>query len=112
MRDIGLDEGLLRQTFARACRSMSADVSMPMMVALGQRLTRSAVELPGPQPMSTIFFGSASGICASRSRDGRVRSSSNLRYCSALQSAIPMPLYRVRLSRRPTGRTINLRRAV
>src|SRR6267154_577867 len=30
----------------------------------------------------------ASGICAIRSRGGRVRSSSNLRYCVALQSAI------------------------
>src|SRR5690348_11670695 len=61
---------------------------MPITLAFGQRLTRSSVELPGPQPISTTLRGSSNGICASRSRDGRVRSSSNLRYCSALQSVM------------------------
>src|ERR1700761_3177203 len=73
---------------SRAWRSMSADVSMPITSAFGQRLTKSSVELPGPQPMSMTLCASVSGIWASRSRGGRVRSSSNLRYCSALQSAI------------------------
>src|ERR1700680_2478714 len=76
---------------SRAWRSMSADVSMPVTAARGQRLTRSSVEFPGPHPMSTTLRASASGICASRSRAGRVRSSSNLRYCSALQSAMETP---------------------
>src|SRR6201996_3904045 len=70
---------------------MSAEVSMPITSACGQRLTSSSVELPGPQPMSTTLRASTIGICASRSRDGRVRSSSNLRYCCALQSAMQIP---------------------
>src|SRR5665213_3964370 len=73
---------------SRACRSMSADVSMPVTAACGQRLASSSVEFPGPHPISTTLRASASGICASRSRAGRVRSFSNLRYCSALQSAM------------------------
>src|SRR6185437_14869843 len=77
---------------SRACRSMSAEVSIPITSACGQRLTKSSVELPGPQPISTTLRASAIGICASRSRDGRVRSSSNLRYCCGLQSAIATPL--------------------
>src|SRR5882762_5292232 len=76
---------------SRACRSMAAEVSIPMISARGHRLTRSSVEFPGPHPTSTTLRASTSGICSSRSRDGRVRSSSNLRYCSALQSAIPAP---------------------
>src|SRR5262245_45705146 len=48
----------------------------------------SSVELPGPQPRSTTRRGRASGTCASRSRGGRVRSSSNLRYWRALQSSV------------------------
>src|SRR6185437_3738006 len=77
---------------SRACRSMSAEVSIPITSACGQRFTSSSVELPGPQPISTTLRASAIGICASRSRDGRVRSSSNLRYCCGLQSAIATPL--------------------
>src|SRR5215470_9135533 len=48
---------------------------------------RSSVELPGPQPRSITLRGDLSGTCASRSRGGRVRSSSNLRYWRALQSS-------------------------
>src|ERR1700761_9644927 len=73
---------------SRAWRSMSAEVSMPITLAFGQRLTRSSVELPGPHPMSTILRASVSGTWASKSRGGGGGSSSNLRYCCALQSAI------------------------
>src|SRR4051812_35521507 len=40
----------------------------------------SSVELPGPQPRSTAWRSSVNGTCASRSRAGRVRSSSNFTY--------------------------------
>src|SRR5690348_48691 len=40
----------------------------------------SSVEFPGPQPRSTAWRSSVRGTCASRSRAGRVRSSSNFTY--------------------------------
>jgi len=46
---------------------------MPVTAACGQRLTKSSVEFPGPHPISTTLRASASRICASRSRAGRVR---------------------------------------
>ena len=64
----------------RAAVSMSGELSMPTTSASGKRSTRSSVELPGPQPISTTRAASGSGTAASRSRAGRVRSSSNLRY--------------------------------
>src|SRR5437660_12694802 len=73
---------------SRALRNMSGDESSPTTCACGKRSTRSSVELPGPQPRSTTRRGFASGTCASRSRGGRVRWSSNFRYCRALQSSI------------------------
>ena len=73
---------------SRALRSMSGEESSPTISDCGKRSTRSSVELPGPQPRSTTSRGRCSGTCASRSRGGRVRSSSNLRYCRALQSSI------------------------
>src|SRR4029077_10041910 len=73
---------------SRALRNMSGDESSPITCACGKRSTRSSVELPGPQPRSTTRRGFARGTCASRSRGGRVRSSSNFRYCRALQSSI------------------------
>ena len=75
----------------RALAIMSGEVSKPLTLACGQRATSSSVELPGPQPMSTTRRGFSSGICASRSRAGRVRSSSNLRYCAADQSGVLAP---------------------
>src|SRR5580704_6622326 len=72
----------------RAFFSMSGEESNPTMSDCGKRSTNSSVELPGPQPRSTMSRGRCSGTCATRSRGGRVRSSSNLRYCVALQSSI------------------------
>ena len=73
---------------SRACRSMSDDESTPTTSASGNRSIKSSVELPGPQPRSNTRSARSSGTCASRSRDGRVRSSSNLRYWRADQSFI------------------------
>jgi hypothetical protein len=38
---------------SRACLNMSAEVSIPVIFACGQRRASNSVELPGPQPMST-----------------------------------------------------------
>src|SRR5437870_2981389 len=65
---------------------MSGEESSPITSAFGNRSTSSSVELPGPQPRSNTRAARSSGTCASRSREGRVRSSSNLRYWRADQS--------------------------
>src|SRR5262245_6022675 len=65
---------------------MSGEESSPITSACGNRSMSSSVELPGPQPRSNTRVASLSGTCAKRSREGRVRSSSNLRYWRADQS--------------------------
>src|SRR5215510_8682484 len=65
---------------------MSGEESSPITSACGNRSMSSSVELPGPQPRSNTRVARSSGTCASRSREGRVRSSSNLRYWRADQS--------------------------
>ncbi len=62
---------------------MSAELSRPLTRACGKRAASISVELPGPQPMSTASRTAMSGTANSRSRTGRVRSSSNFRYCDA-----------------------------
>jgi hypothetical protein len=76
-----------RGSRSRACRNMSGDESIPMTSALGNRSSKSSVELPGPQPRSMTRRGDRRGTCANRSRGGRVRSSSNLRYWLADQAS-------------------------
>jgi hypothetical protein len=71
---------------------MPGEVSTPMIAARGKRSTSKAVLLPGPQPRSTQRPACASGTRLNRSCEGRVRSSSNLRYCPGFQSAtLPAP---------------------
>ena len=72
-----------RRRWAGACAPPPASParnSRPVISASGKRATRSSVELPGPQPMSTARRTSVSGTAASRSRAGRERSSANFRY--------------------------------
>ncbi len=73
----------------RAAASMAGDESTPHTTAPGNRASRTAVELPGPQPRSAMRCG---GEVRWRSRPdtrswtARVRSLPNLRYCAADQS--------------------------
>ena len=73
---------------ALAVLIMSAEESMPVMCAEGYRFSTTAVEFPGPQPRSMMRLGEERGTWERRSRAGRVRCSSNLRYCAALQSLV------------------------
>jgi hypothetical protein len=85
-REIAFDKCTARQPFAGLPQHIRRRVD-PNDSALGNRSTKSAVELPGPQPRSTARRGDRTGTCAKRSRGGRVRSSSNLRYWLADQES-------------------------
>ena len=58
-----------------AAAIISGDESMPSTTASGHRSASSAVSVPGPQPRSTTRRGAAASMRASRSRNGRPRSS-------------------------------------
>jgi hypothetical protein len=58
-----------------ALASMSGDESMPSTWACGQRCASEAVSSPVPQPRSTTVAGLSARICATRSKNGRERSS-------------------------------------
>ncbi len=59
---------------------MSGDESIPWIEAAGYLDWSTSVELPGPQPRLTARPAWLDGIAATRSRTGRVRSSSNFVY--------------------------------
>ena len=69
----------------RAASIMSLELSSPRTPASAKRSTNNSVELPGPQPISMAERTSPAGMAASRSRAGRVRSSSKATYCLADQ---------------------------
>src|SRR5580692_1145225 len=64
---------------------MSAELSKALTAAPAKRAANISVELPGPQPTSMTERASMAGKAASKSRTGRVRSSSNCTYCRADQ---------------------------
>ena len=68
---------------------ISAALSTPTMDARRKAPASSSVELPGPQPRSAARATSPGGTACKRSRAGRVRSSSNFRYCRADQATLP-----------------------
>ncbi len=70
---------------------MSGALSTPTMDAAGKRRAISSVELPGPQPRSAARATSPAGTACNRSRAGRVRSSSNFKYCRADQAISASP---------------------
>lgn len=67
---------------------IAGDESMPVILAAGQRWSRRAVLLPGPQPRSAMYSIFSSGTLASSSTAGRDRSAAKCRYKEGFQSDI------------------------
>src|SRR4030095_14752803 len=62
-----------------------------VLSAFGQRSASTLELFPGPHPISMIRRTRGNTIAAARSRQGRVRSSANLRYWCAFQVGISSP---------------------
>ena len=92
---------------AAAASIMAGEESTPVIRASGHQSASSAVALPGPQPRSTTLATRRSSVsmCETRSRNGRSRSASNLRYCWAFQISLAM---RIPVSRLLTSRDLTV----
>ena len=75
----------------RAAAIMSDELSMPLTAAPAKRAASSSVEFPGPHPRSMTDRARISGNADSKSRTGRVRSSSKATYCLADQLIVRAP---------------------
>ena len=88
MRQVGLHELALRQPLARLPQHVGRGIDSGRFRRPESAPPEARSNCRGRSRGRRLCRALASGTCASRSRAGRVRSSSNFRYCCALQSAI------------------------